>query len=291
MIKVAVGQFSGSRAWEENIEAVRRLTAKSAAEGANLICFPELCNTVYVPFVEDPALFALAEPETGGSVSAATAIARQHEMVLVYPFFEKDGQRFYNSAIVIGPHGEKLMKYRKHTVPSGKYLFSTASERYYFKDGDLGFPVVETPFGVRVGIIICYDRNLPEPARCAALNGAELLFVPVTTNERSYSRWELLLRARAVENIMYVAASNRIGKDKDGAPACFYFGESLIVNPRGEVIGRANKTGEDVAVSELDLDLLKKQRKTWYFFADRRPEEYRAITSSGVAAEVVRQAR
>src|SRR5215471_16312558 len=112
MIKIAVGQFSGSRVWEENIEAVRRLTAKSAAEGANLICFPELCNTVYVPYMEDPALFSLAEPENGPSVVAANAIARQHQMVLVYPFFEKDGERFYNSAVVIGPRGEKLMKYR-----------------------------------------------------------------------------------------------------------------------------------------------------------------------------------
>jgi N-carbamoylputrescine amidase len=277
MPKAGVAQFTGSANWEENIVTVRRLTAKAAEAGVNLLCFPELANTVYVPFIEDQSLFRLAEPENGESVSAASAIARQHEMVLVYPFFERDGDKFYNSAIVFGPRGEKLTKYRKHTVPSSR-LFEAATEQFYFRQGDLGFPVVSTPFGVRVGVIICYDRNLPEPARCAALNGAELLFVPVTTTERARSRWELLLRARAVENVMFVAAANRVGKDKGGAPDAFYFGESLIVDPRGEIIGHGSASQEDLIVAELELEHLRKQRLSWRFFEDRRPNEYTPLT-------------
>jgi beta-ureidopropionase len=278
MPKAGVAQFTGSVNHEENIAAVRRLAAKAAEAGVNLLCFPEIANTVYVPFIEDQALFALAEPEDGESVTAARSIARENEMVLVYPFFERDGDSFYNSAIVFGPRGEKLTKYRKHTVPSSR-LFKEAAEQFYFKQGDLGFPVVPTPFGVRVGLIICYDRNLPEPARCAALNGAELLFVPVTTTQRAHSRWELLLRARAVENVMFVAAANRVGKDKGGAPEAFYFGESLIVDPRGEVIGHGSASQEDLVVAELDLECLKTQRKSWRFFEDRRPEGYGAISA------------
>ena len=276
MPKAGVAQFTGSTSWEENIAAVRRLTARAAQAGVNLLCFHELANTIYVPFVEDAAFFALAEAEGGGSVVAAGAIARQHEMVMVYPFFEKDSNDFYNSAIVFGPRGEKLAKYRKHTVPTSR-LFEGATERYYFRQGDLGFPVVATPFGVRLALIICYDRNLPEPARCAALNGAELLFVPVTTTQRARSRWELLLRARAVENVMFVAAANRVGKDKGGAPEEAYFGESLIVNPCGEIIGHGSASGEDLVVADLDLDLLQDQRKSWLFFDDRRPDEYNAL--------------
>jgi N-carbamoylputrescine amidase len=278
MPKAGVAQFTGSVNHEENIAAVRRLAAKAAEAGVNLLCFPEIANTVYVPFIEDRALFALAEPEDGESVTAARSIARENEMVLVYPFFERDGDNFYNSAIVFGPRGEKLTKYRKHTVPSSR-LFKEATEQFYFKQGDLGFPVVPTPFGVRVGLIICYDRNLPEPARCAALNGAELLFVPVTTTQRAHSRWELLLRARAVENVMFVAAANRVGKDKGGAPEAFYFGESLIVDPRGDVIGHGSASQEDLVVAELDLECLKTQRKSWRFFEDRRPEGYGAISA------------
>jgi N-carbamoylputrescine amidase len=285
MPKAGVAQFSGSANWEENIAAVRRLAGKAAEVGVNLLCFPELANTVYVPFVEDRALFAYAEPETGGSVTAARAIARQHEMVLVYPFFEKDGDNFYNSAIVFGPRGEKLLKYRKHTVPSSR-LFEATTEQFYFQPGDLGFPVVSTAFGIRVGLIICYDRNLPEPARCAALNGAELLFVPVTTIERARSRWELLLRARAVENVMFVAAANRVGKDKGGAPDAFYFGESLIVDPRGEIIGHGSPSAEDLVIAELDLECLRNQRRNWRFFEDRRPEGYAAISTSSATPAV-----
>jgi predicted amidohydrolase len=216
MPKAGVAQFSGSVKWEENIAAVRRLAGKAAEAGVNLLCFPELASTVYVPFVEDRALFALAEPEGGGSVTAASAIARQHELVLVYPFFERDGDDFYNSAIVFGPHGEKLAKYRKHTIPSSR-LFAEASEQFYFSQGDLGFPVVATPFGIRVGVIICYDRNLPEPARCAALSGAELLFVPVTTTELARSRWELLLRARGRER--HVRRRGKSGREGQGRRA------------------------------------------------------------------------
>ncbi len=279
MPKAGVAQFSGSVNWEENIVAARRLATKAAEAGVNLLCFPELANSVYLPFVEDRKLFALAESESGGSVTAAKEIARQHEMVLVYPFFERDGDNFYNSAVVLGPRGEKLTKYRKHTVPSSR-LFAGATEQFYFRQGDLGFPVVPTPFGIRVGLIICYDRNLPEPARCAALNGAELLFVPVTTTQRARSRWELLLRARAVENVMFVAAANRVGKDKGGAPDAFYFGESLIVDPLGEIIGHGRASQEDLVIAEIDLECLKSQRRSWRFFEDRRPDGYTAITAA-----------
>jgi N-carbamoylputrescine amidase len=272
MARVGVAQFIGDKQWEHNISAIRRLAIRAADEGVNLLCFHELANTIYTPFVEDASLFALAEAETGPSVIAAQEIAKAAELVLVYPFFEVESGRYYNSAIVFGPRGEKLLKYRKTSIPSSRLHFS-ASERYYFQPGDLGFPVVDTPFGVRIGLIICYDRNLPEPARCVALNGAELLFVPVTTTARARSRWELLLRARAVENVMYVAAANRVGKDRGGADVP-YFGESLIVDPRGDIMRHANPTDEDLVWADIDVNLIRRQRKDWMFFRDRRPDQY-----------------
>jgi len=281
MPRAGVAQFRGSADWEENITVVRRLATRAANAGVNLLCFHELASTIYPPFAEDPGLFRLAEPEDGPSVEAARAIAQETELVLVYPFFEKDGDRYYNSAIVFGPAGERLTKYRKTSIPITR-LLPGASERYFFHHGDLGFPVVPTPFGVRLGLIICYDRNLPEPARCAALNGADLLFVPVTTTERARSRWELLLRARAVENVMYVAAANRVGEDRGGAPGVFYFGESLIIDPRGEIVGHGSASEEDLVWADLDLKLLRDQRKAWRFFDDRRPDLY------GVIGEPVR---
>jgi beta-ureidopropionase len=198
--------------------------------------------------------------------------------MLVYPFFEKEGDLYYNSAIVFGPRGETLMKYRKTSVPTSR-LLPGANERYFFQPGNLGFPVVQTPFDVRLGIVICYDRNLPEPARCVALNGADLLVVPITTTTLVRPWWELLLRARAVENIMYVAAPSRVGEDKGGAPGACYIGESLIIDPRGEVLAHASSEGEDLVWADLDLELLQRQRKQWTFFQDRRPELYDVLSA------------
>ena len=95
MLKAGVAQFAGSKYRDENIAAVRRLAARAAEGRVSCLCFHELANTAYVPFIEDRALFALAEPESGASVSAAGAIAREHELLLVYLFFERDGERYY----------------------------------------------------------------------------------------------------------------------------------------------------------------------------------------------------
>jgi len=278
MPRAGVAQFTGSINREENIAAVRRLSVRAAEAGVNLLGFHELASTIYPPFKEDPELFNLAEPDTGPSVEAARAIARECALVMVYPFFENDNGRHYNSAIVFGPKGETLTKFRKASIPYSR-LLPGASEAWYFRPGDLGFPVVDTPFGVRLGLIICYDRNLPEPARCVALNGADIMFVPVTTVPVTHPWWELLLRARAVENVMFVAAPSRVGEDRGGAPGAFYYGESLIVDPRGDVIAHASATDEDLVWADLDLDLLAKQRKRWTFVQSRQPDAYGAITA------------
>lgn len=278
MPRVGVAQFQGGTQWEENIIAVRRLARKAAEAKVNYLCLPELCNTIYPAFANDPGLFRFAEREDGPSVRAAREIAREAGIVLVYPFFEKDEDRYYNSAIVFDPSGAVLTKYRKNTIPKGPgRLVGNGNEDYYFQPGDVGFPVAETELGVRIGLIICYDRNLPEPARCSALNGADLLCVPVTTTQRARSRWELLLRARAVENVFYVAAANRIGEDRGGAAGEYYFGESMIVGPNGEVLAQASATGEDVVWADIDLEFLRRQRESWLFFSDRRPDQYSSL--------------
>lgn len=277
-IRAGAGQFAGSRNWEDNLSAVGRLTQTAADNGVQMIGFHELASTIYPPFSKDPALLKLAEPENGASVTAAREIARRNKILMVFPFYENEDGRYYNSAVVIGPDGAVLMKYRKSHVPDSIGLLPGATERDLFGPGDQGFPTVETPFGARLGVIICYDRNLPESARCSALNGAEILYVPVTTISRLRPWWELLLRARAVENMMFVCAPSRVGIDKGGAPGAVYIGESLIVDPTGEILNHAGAEGEELVWADLDLDLLRKQRETWGFFKERRPELYGAIT-------------
>src|SRR5579885_1279343 len=277
-VRAGAAQFAGSTNWEENLAAVGRLTQTAADNGVQMIGFHELASTIYPPFAKEPWLYKLAEPDSGPSVTAAREIARRHKVLMVFPFYENEAGRYYNSAVVIGPDGEVLMKYRKSHVPNSIALLPGATERDLFGPGDQGFPTVQTPFGVRLGVIICYDRNMPESARCSALNGAEILYVPVTTIARLRPWWELLLRARAVENMMFVCAPSRVGIDKGGAPGAIYIGESLIVDPTGEIIGHGGATVEELVWADLDLDLMREQRETWGFFKERRPQLYEPIT-------------
>jgi predicted amidohydrolase len=279
-VRAGAAQFAGSRDWKDNAAAVSRLTKLAADSGVQIVGFHELASTIYPPFSKDPALLLLAEPESGPSVTAARESARRHKVVMVFPFYENDDGRYYNSALVLGPDGETLMKYRKSHVPSTVGLLPGATEADLFGPGDQGFPSVQTPLGFKLSVIICYDRNMPESARCCALNGAEILYVPVATISRLRPWWELLLRARAVENVMFVCAPSRVGSDKDGAPGAVYIGESLIIDSSGEILAHAGANVEELVWADLDFEAMRKQRKVWDFFYERRTELYEPITRS-----------
>lgn len=283
--RAALAQFTGSYATEKNVAKASGMAREAAQNGAQIICFPEICNTVYMPWEENDRHFAKAESETGSSVSAMRAVARETGMTIVYPFFERDGDRYYNAAVVIDPDGSVQGKYRKASVPHAR-LLPDASERYYFTPGDLPYRAFDTPFGFRFGVIICYERNLPEPARCVALAGADLLLVPVATTALVRPWWEVLLRAHAISNVLYVGACNKVGPDEDGAPGTDYFGSSLLIDPRGEVVARGSDTTEEVAYMDLDLDFLAHQREQWTFFQDRRPDLYGALTESSAVDQL-----
>lgn len=136
------------------------------------------------------------------------ALARETGTVLLCPIFERTGDgRFFNTAAVLGPDGELVGKYRKSSIPFMDPRLSAeprGNEKYHFEPGDLGFPTFTTPFGVRIGILICYDRHFPEAARVLGLGGAEIVFVPTVTSGMTRYLWDLELRAHAVANIYYV---------------------------------------------------------------------------------------
>lgn len=277
--RVALCQFGGSLDWERNVDVAERMAYQAAAVGARLLCFPEVCNTVYPPFENDRRHLDHAEPVSGRSVTRMRQVARDTGTMIVYPIFERDGNRYFNTAVVIGTDGDVVGSYRKSSIPTCG-LYPMGSERFYFEPGDLPLRVFDTAWGFRFGIIICYERNLPEPARCVALAGADLLLVPVATVDVVRPWWELLLRAHAVFNIFYVGACNKVGVEPGGAPDTSYFGSSLAVDPTGEVVARGSDSHPDVVVFDLDLDLIARQRRRWSFLRDRRPDLYQELLSS-----------
>jgi beta-ureidopropionase len=279
MVKLALAQFSGHRDKELNVRTAERMARNAASRGANIICFPELCTTIYFCYENNPEYFSWAEPVPGPSVDRMRRVARETGTVIVYPLYENDRGDLYNCAAVIGPNGELLGKYRKSSIPQILRTVSggetPADERFYFREGNLGFPVFPTPFGVTLGILICYDRHFPEAARVLGLQGAHLLLVPTATY-RPWIReaWELELRAHAIANNFYVGGVNKVGEDAGGYPGRHYFGTPIAIDPKGNVLGRGSDTREDMVLADIDPKLVEDTRTLWGFYKFRRPDAY-----------------
>jgi beta-ureidopropionase len=274
-IRAAIIQAHANLSKDEAVDKHVGLIAKAAAEGAQITCLQEIFNGPYFPAEQDPKWYATAEREDGPTVTRMRELARDHGMALVVPFYEEEQPGvYYNSAVVIERDGNVLGKYRKTHLPHVGPCFW---EKYYFKPGNLGYPVFETSVG-RVGLIICYDRHFPEVARQLGLKGAELVFNPSATVE-SLSRylWELEQPAHAVANGYWIAAINRVGTEEPLNSNRFY-GSSYFCDPRGQIVARASEDGDEVLVADVDLDKAREVRNTWQFLRDRRPETYEELT-------------
>ena len=273
---IAGAQFSGNVDKAANIRTASRLVRRAAEAGAKIVCLPELFNTMYFCVERRPEYFDWAEPIPGPTTDTMAALARETGTVLICPVFERtaDGT-YYNAAAVLGPDGELLGKYRKSSIPFMDRARShepRGDEKFYFAPGDLGFPTFETPFG-RIGILICYDRHFPEAARVLGLGGAEIVFVPTNTTRMARYLWDLELRAHAIANVYYVCGVNKVGVDAGGSSRDHH-GDSLVCNPRGEILAQASATEEDVVLADVDLSVIPELRALWGYYRDRRPDLY-----------------
>jgi beta-ureidopropionase len=277
-IRAAVIQMSLSASREENVEKGARLIGETAALGAQIIAFPELATSIYFPFEMNPKHFALAEPIPGPSTETICDAARTANAYVLFPLYEKvhDGE-LYNTAIFIDPNGTIVGKYRKMSIPLTKMKAITGIEKFYFRPGNLGFPVWTTDLGIRVGAVICFDRHFPEGPRCLGLAGCELMFVPTATAAGG-AYWEIELQAHAIANCMWVAGVNRVGQDRGGGPAHFY-GRSFFTSPNGEITARLADEPDAILHCTIDTAANTTMREEWGFFRDRRPDAYGALVA------------
>ncbi len=203
-------------------------------------------------------------------------LARQHSMVLIVPMYEQEQAGvYYNTAAVIDADGKYLGKYRKTHIPQVKGFW----EKFYFRPGNLGYPIFETAVG-KVGVYICYDRHFPEGARMLGLHGAELVFIPSATSRGlSMHLWDIEQRSHAIANGYFVGTINRVGIEQEFGPNDYY-GSSYFCDPRGSYVGdKASDKNEELIVRDLKMDLIQEVRQTWQFYRDRRPELYGDITA------------
>jgi len=256
-----------------------RMTEEAAQKGVQVLCFQEIFNGPYFCAEQDARWYGMAEKiPDGPTVRTMQEIAKKHGIALVVPIYEEELTGvYYNTAAVIDGDGKYLGKYRKHHIP---HCHPGFWEKFYFKPGNLGYPVFETGVA-KVGVYICYDRHFPEGARILGLNGAEIVFNPsATVAGLSEYLWELEQPAHAVANGYFVGAINRVGHELPWDIGEFY-GKSYFCNPRGKIIAQAGRDKDELLVADLDLEMITQVRHTWQFFRDRRPETYGLLAEEG----------
>jgi beta-ureidopropionase len=249
----------------------------AARRGCQVVCLQELFYGPYFPAEQRAHWYAMTEPVPDGpTVSLMRETAKRLNLVLIVPVYEVEGTGiYYNTAAVIDADGKFLGKYRKSHIPHCAPGFW---EKFYFRPGNLGYPVFQTAAG-KIGVYICYDRHFPEGARCLGLNGAEIVFNPsATVAGLAEHLWKLEQPAHAASNLYFIAAINRVGVEQPWAIGEF-FGSSYFCNPRGQIIAEASRDQDELLVADLDLGQIQEARDVWQFYRDRRPETYGGLTA------------
>ena len=275
VVRAALVQTSWTGDKESMIQAHEGYARQAAAQGARVMCFQELFYGPYFCQVQDAKFYEYAESIPGPTTERFQALAAELGMVLVLPMYEEEQPGvLYNTAAVVDADGTYLGKYRKNHIPQVKGFW----EKFYFRPGNLGYPVFQTAVGP-VGVYICYDRHFPEGWRALGLNGAQIVFNPSATHRGlSAYLWKLEQPASAVANEYFVGAINRVGIEAEIGDNDFY-GTSYFVDPEGKFVGEpADPYQPELVVRDLDMDLLAEVRNRWAFYRDRRPDAYDDLT-------------
>ena len=274
VIRAALVQTSWTGDKESMIKAHEEYARQAAADGAKVICFQELFYGPYFCQVQDPQYYAYAESIPGPTVERFSALAAQLGIVMVLPMYEQEQPGvLYNTAAVLDADGTYLGKFRKTHIPQVKGFW----EKFYFRPGNLGYPVFDTAVG-KVGVYICYDRHFPEGWRALGLGGAQVVFNPSATSRGLSSYlWKLEQPAAAVANEYFIGAINRVGIESEIGDDDFY-GTSYFVDPEGKFVGDVGDAYQpELIVRDLDLELLAEVRDRWAFYRDRRPDQYDSL--------------
>ncbi|HCG8411696.1 TPA: N-carbamoylputrescine amidase [Vibrio parahaemolyticus] len=280
VVKFAALQLTKSWDLEDNLEKAKKTIREAAQNGANVILPQELFAAPYFCKKQEAKYFELAEEtENCRLIKEMSALAKELGVVIPVSYFEKAGNTFFNSLVMIDADGTVLDNYRKSHIPDGPGY----SEKYYFSPGDTGFKVWQTKFG-KFGAGICWDQWFPELARSLALHGAEAIFYPTAIGSEpqdptldSRDHWQRTMQGHSAANLVPVIASNRVGTEVDDGIETTFYGSSFITDHTGAKIAEAPREGETIIYAEIDLAATAKARHAWGLFRDRRPDLYTSV--------------
>jgi len=276
-MRAAAVQLNSTEDKQRNLAIAERLTRAAAAEGATLVVLPEKFNV----FGEDRHYDEGAEPLDGPTLEWASTLARELGIDFVAGSIveRREGRdKLSNTSVHFGPDGEQRAVYRKihmFDVVLGGVEYRESSSQ------EAGDEIVTSGLGdgTELGMTVCYDLRFPELYRILAVRGARVIAVPSAfTKFTGAAHWEVLLRARAIENQAFVVAADQFGFRSDGKES---YGGSLIADPSGRVLARAD-AGEGFAVADLDLDSQDELRERFPSLQNRVPQAYRWPVEAGV---------
>ena len=287
-VKIGIIQSKISDNFKKNLISAIKSIKKAASKKAKIICMPELFLSNYFCQTESHSNFKLAEKIPGKTTKIFCELAKELQIVLMISLFEKKTHGFYhNTSIVISEKGKILSKYRKMHIPDDPGYY----EKFYFTPGDLGFKSVKTKFG-KVGSLICWDQWFPEAARLTALKGAQIIFYPTAIGwhpkeKREFGKtqlnsWITMQKSHAIANGTYVVAVNRVGVEKKGNKKIEFWGNSMIIDPSGKILGKLGNKKEEILIREIDYKKIDTTREHWPFLRDRRIDFYKGILKNPV---------
>ncbi len=279
MIRVSSIQMGMTNDKKANIDKARKLVRESASNGAKIILLPELFEGLYFCKDMDEKYFSWAASlKNNKLIGEFSALAKELEVVLLVSYFEKSGDDYFNSLVVIDNNGVVMDNYRKTHIPDGPGY----EEKFYFKPGDTGFKVYDTAYG-KIGVGICWDQWFCETARALTLMGAEIIFYPTAIGSEpeigldSKEHWQRVQMGHAATNTVPVVVANRVGLEVGESCEITFYGSSFITDYTGKKIAEATRDKEEIIYGEFDLEENAKQREYWGLLRDRMPKKYGII--------------
>jgi predicted amidohydrolase len=278
-IKIGLIQSKVSDNIKANVNNTLHMIAKAADKGAQIISLQELFQTPYFPQWKNINKDDYAETIKGHTVSLMRETAKKFSVTLIVPFYQKKGDDYVNTALVIDKKGKSSGQYHKTHIPYDPGFY----EKDYFSEGKSGYKIFKSE-GVKFAVLICYDQWFPEAARLSRLEGAEIIFYPtaighIVGNKDEgdwHDAWETIQRGHAIANSVYVAAINRVGVEGNTD----FWGQSFVSDPFGKILKRASSSRQEIVVAELDLEKNSFYADGWGFLDNRRPDTYGKLSAS-----------
>jgi len=276
-VKIGLVQMSCLRDSDENISRAEHGVKTAARNNAELCILPEVFSNRYVGQFENIEEVLRNVPSHRPIIEKFRGIAEEGQIAIVLPFIERISDRkAFNSEVLIGNDGKVLGHYRKLHIPDSEGY----REDLYFNPGNKGYVVADIG-SLRIGLGICWDEWFPEMARILALKGAQLLVYPSAIGSEiavpdfdSRPSWELVMRANAVTNRVFIAATNRVGQEE----MINFYGGSFVVDPWGDVMTRASLRRPAIVYAQLDLSEINRANSFFGFLSTRRPDTYGDLT-------------